>query len=182
MNEWLVRTAQNQITGPFSKDVVCKMIQEGKLGIEDEVCPANGYWIYLYEREEVKRQLGIEAPKAPLVRSDEEVTETETATEMPTESQELVSPYSKIDESAIEQIGEQTGVLTTRAMRAASAVKAVPPKTIPKVDVVGVTARPAGAKAKTGLFSLSTLKRWGWLIIVAAASAAVCWLRYVRTE
>lgn len=77
MNQWLVRTAKNWVAGPYSKDQVCKMVTEGKLTSQDEVCPANGYWIYLHEADEVKKQLGINPP-VDHENAEEEITETQT--------------------------------------------------------------------------------------------------------
>src|SRR5689334_19631050 len=89
MDQWLIRTAQNKIVGPYSKEQVCKLILEGQLSVQDEVCQANNYWIYLYEKDEVLKQLGIEVPLRPPrsklesdrgaadSRKDEEITETD---------------------------------------------------------------------------------------------------------
>lgn len=78
MDQWLVRTAQNWIAGPYTRTQVCDLVKQGKLSIQDEVCPANGYWFYLHEREEVLSQLGIEVPRQKKARADDEVTETQT--------------------------------------------------------------------------------------------------------
>ncbi len=79
MDQWLIRTSRNQITGPFSKVQVCEMILEGKLEFDDEICLSNHYWLALYDRAEIKKQLGIEVSlwnKDP----DEEPTDTQTET------------------------------------------------------------------------------------------------------
>src|SRR5258708_6436928 len=76
MDQWLVRTCQNWIAGPYSKEQVCQLILEGKLTDQDEVCPANGYWISIYERDEVQSQLGISVQKKSNQNSDE-ITETQ---------------------------------------------------------------------------------------------------------
>ncbi len=78
-DQWLVRTSQNVILGPYSKDEVCAMIGEGALGLQDEVCLANHFWFFLHEHEEVKRQLGVEVPTAQLI-SEDDVTLTQTET------------------------------------------------------------------------------------------------------
>jgi hypothetical protein len=75
MEQWLIRTAKNWITGPYSKEQVCKKIQEGSLELQDEVCPSNGYWILLHERKEIFDQLGVEVPRAENISED--VTENE---------------------------------------------------------------------------------------------------------
>src|SRR4051812_7918927 len=76
-DQWLVRTLQNRISGPFPKARVQEMIQEGALGLQDEICHANHYWIYLHEEEEVKAQLGIDVPH-PHIESDADSTQTDT--------------------------------------------------------------------------------------------------------
>lgn len=73
--KWLVRTEKNQILGPFPRELVRQMVLDGKLGLQDEVCMGNSYWIYLHETEELRQQLGVVAPR---IRSDDEDTETET--------------------------------------------------------------------------------------------------------
>ncbi len=76
-DHWLVRTAHNLIAGPYTREQVCTLIRDGQLTHQDEVCHARGYWITLHEREEVKKQLGVDVPHAA-GSTDEEVTETGT--------------------------------------------------------------------------------------------------------
>lgn len=80
MEKWLVRTHQNLIAGPYARQELIDLIQEGRLSEQDEVCEENHYWIYLYERDELLNQLGIEFPHTRSRPDDEEVTETETET------------------------------------------------------------------------------------------------------
>lgn len=47
------------------------MILDCKLSLQDEVCSANGYWIYIHEIEEIKQQLGIDVPKSKLKPGDD---------------------------------------------------------------------------------------------------------------
>ncbi|MBC7693756.1 MAG: hypothetical protein H7222_18465 [Methylotenera sp.] len=84
---WLIRTSKNHIMGPLPRLALCEKIQNGGLVLQDEICPANGYWIYLHESEEVSRHLGI-LPK-PL--DSEESTETETETETATATEKIVA-------------------------------------------------------------------------------------------
>jgi hypothetical protein len=77
MDQWLVRTASNVIAGPYSREQLVQLVQEGKLSLQDEICQANHYWIYLHEHQEVLDQLGIHMPRTPR-DDDEEVTETQT--------------------------------------------------------------------------------------------------------
>ena len=85
--EWLIRTAQNQIIGPLSRAELCTRIQSGKLNLQDEICPANGYWIFLHEHSEVLRLLGL--TMKPGVDHDE-VTQTQTQTETQTETATII--------------------------------------------------------------------------------------------
>ncbi len=80
MDQWLIRTVQNRIAGPFTKDQVVKLVLDHKLGLQDEICPANGYWVYLYERDEVIKYLGVEYPVSKDGEHKEDVTETEIVT------------------------------------------------------------------------------------------------------
>jgi hypothetical protein len=69
--------------GPFARPDLVEMIQDGKLGLQDEVCQATGYWIYLHEHQEVQRQLGVQVPRSAKsahggAGEDDEVTETQT--------------------------------------------------------------------------------------------------------
>jgi hypothetical protein len=59
---WMVRTFQNVISGPMSREKLCELILRGEFRLHDEICHANGYWFYLHERAEVARHLGIEVP------------------------------------------------------------------------------------------------------------------------
>ncbi len=59
-DQWLIRTAQNWIRGPYSKAEICDQIQSKQLSKQDEICIANQYWIYLYENEKVYQALGIQ--------------------------------------------------------------------------------------------------------------------------
>jgi hypothetical protein len=86
---YLIRTKENRISGPFTKDVILARMQKGELREMDEVCPADGYWIYLHERDESMKMLGV-----ALARSDdfhEEATETDTETV--TVTQPLAAPF-----------------------------------------------------------------------------------------
>jgi len=73
---WMIRTAENILSGPFSRQQIVQLIEEGKLDITDEVCGSSGYWIFLHEQAEVKRHLGFDLPKAFF--DTEESTQTES--------------------------------------------------------------------------------------------------------
>ncbi|MGK5083064.1 hypothetical protein WDW37_07135 [Bdellovibrionota bacterium FG-1] len=79
MEQWLIRTASGFVAGPYPRPQIIELIQSGKLGLQDEVCCANGYWVSLHEYQEVERQLGIRMPRAPGdPGEEEEITETQT--------------------------------------------------------------------------------------------------------
>src|ERR1700757_70700 len=80
-DQWLIRTAENQISGPYTRNEVCQLIQQGRLHANDEVCHANTYWFYLHEHQEIRNQLGMELPKE-LYPEAEDATQTETDTEI----------------------------------------------------------------------------------------------------
>jgi hypothetical protein len=82
-DEWLVRTAQNLIAGPYTQAQIIQLIRDGQLSLQDEICPANGYWIFLHERDEVKRALAIELPRSMAPGGEEEITETQTEATSP---------------------------------------------------------------------------------------------------
>jgi hypothetical protein len=78
---FLLRTKENRISGPFEREELADRVTKGDLRELDEICEANGYWIYLHERAESKRLLGVELPRKKS-KDDlhEEQTETETET------------------------------------------------------------------------------------------------------
>lgn len=78
--KWMVRTIENEIKGPFTRDELIDQIKGGQLNHQDEVCRGNHYWIYLDERDEVLAQLGLDIPRASSSASEEESTDTETDT------------------------------------------------------------------------------------------------------
>jgi hypothetical protein len=147
LDQWLVRTHQNQLTGPFPKDEVLRLIREGALGLQDEVCQANHYWITLHEREEVMAQLGIEPPIRRRRKSDakpgedDEITETETET-------------ANVFTDAAEAPGNSSVMMTRRGaavsgeaesahFAAMAAVPAASPSAVsPNISVRGQVERP----------------------------------------
>jgi len=54
------------------------LVLGGGLNEDDEICAAGGYWIYLYERDEVRKLLGIEVPFKARQLTEDEVTQTDT--------------------------------------------------------------------------------------------------------
>lgn len=94
--QWLLRTALNRISGPYTREEVRELIREGVLGLQDELCPANGHWILLSEREEIRREFDIEISS----ELTEDVTTTGTHTETATETENSVSEPSPLVASA----------------------------------------------------------------------------------
>lgn len=112
MNQWLIRTTDNWIAGPYTKEQIKEMILSGKLSPQDEICAANHYWISIHERDEIKLQLGIEPPPA-LSPDDEEITENNTflSDDEPTDPQ-ITAPSSLREGDST----ENTKVIHTKAL------------------------------------------------------------------
>lgn len=80
-SQWLIRTSSSQILGPVSREVLCEKILKQELSLDDEVCPGNGYWFYLYQSEEVRTQLGLQfvpTKKSTDAAASDDITETRT--------------------------------------------------------------------------------------------------------
>ena len=90
--EWLIRTAQNQIIGPLTREELCSRIQDGKLSPQDEICPGGGYWIFMYENEEVSRFLGITLKGSGIDHDEVTLTQTQTQTDTLTDTSVLREP------------------------------------------------------------------------------------------
>jgi hypothetical protein len=84
MTDWLVRTAQNRLIGPISEEQLKSRILAGEFRLEDEICRANDYWIFLHERDEVQSRLGIQVPSKRARVDDETETGTQTLTDTST--------------------------------------------------------------------------------------------------
>lgn len=54
---WLIRTKNNHILGPISKEKVKELITNGSIKGDDEVCSGNGYWLYVRETELVSKYI-----------------------------------------------------------------------------------------------------------------------------
>lgn len=60
--QWMIRSPQLQITGPFTKEELSSKILGGELSGDFEVCAGNHYWFYLNETHELEQQLGVKLP------------------------------------------------------------------------------------------------------------------------
>lgn len=79
LDQWLVRTSENKLTGPHTREQLVQQMLDGKLGLQDEVCQANSYWFFLHEASEVQTHLGVQMPRtASAHQGEEEITETQT--------------------------------------------------------------------------------------------------------
>lgn len=137
---WLTRTSQNLISGPFSGDHVRNLILEGRLWLQDEVCPANGYWFYLHESEEVKRQLGIQVPHRRARHGAEFTqTDTQTVTETIDESAELTDPERVVPTSWAAQSRAPSAPQGTLAPRGPVAPPEAPPSPVIEDDQTDTT-------------------------------------------
>lgn len=107
MSEWLVRTAENQIAGPYTAQQVREFIAEEKINRHDEICQANAYWIYLHEGDELWDQLNVRLPRGG---EDSEITQTEDIS---------LPEFPELNEQALdeEDIEERTLLLRNRQIR-----------------------------------------------------------------
>jgi len=53
--DWLIRTHNNQILGPVSKEKIRYLINENTLTGEDEIACGNGFWFKIKEKELVEK-------------------------------------------------------------------------------------------------------------------------------
>lgn len=63
VKNWLIRTTQNQLLGPVSKEKIIELIKSGKLEEDDEVASGNGYWFYIKEEDLVEKYLIGDVPQ-----------------------------------------------------------------------------------------------------------------------
>jgi hypothetical protein len=146
--QWLVRTAQNLVAGPYSREQVRQMILSGQLKAQDEICRSNHYWIQLHEREEVSAELGSDVLAHLSNDVDEEATLTRTdpgaglRPVQTTSASKTPFPEAPPAESPSEEVipdlpdlaefeDEQTSVLTHQQMGKLSQPHARPPTPTP---------------------------------------------------
>lgn len=55
VKNWLIRTKNNHILGPVSKQKIRELISNGSIKGDDEICSGNGYWIYVREQDLVAK-------------------------------------------------------------------------------------------------------------------------------
>jgi hypothetical protein len=163
MNQWLIRTQKNEIEGPFTKEDVIARILERRLGIEDEVCQANHYWIYLDERSEVIRQLGIEVPRS----SREGGLDTDEITLTETTDLSLGERGSESDVPSERERGSRTIPQKPKDVARHSAYPGIPAQ-MPKSKVAG--------RAKEGVWRIV-----GTLLIVVTSGLVIWIIQILQT-
>jgi hypothetical protein len=57
MKNWLIRTKNNHILGPVTKQKVLELFENGSIKEEDEICSGNGYWFYVREEDLLNKYL-----------------------------------------------------------------------------------------------------------------------------
>lgn len=137
MDAWLVRTEKNRITGPFPGEKVRAMILNRELGFQDEICEANRYWIYLHEREEIQKALGIEVPASLSGLAPEEATQTDV-------EHDLHEPG--MPESAEGTLSESTAMLSGRGFRSHDTDAAVAQSAAQTAGKIGLAPSLASSK------------------------------------
>ena len=58
--DWLIRTTENEIIGPVTKEKVVELIETNKLKPEDELCCGNSFWFFVKEKEFITKNFNIE--------------------------------------------------------------------------------------------------------------------------
>lgn len=57
VKNWLIRTKNNHILGPVSKEKIRELISNGSIKGDDEICSGNGYWIHIREQDLVAKYI-----------------------------------------------------------------------------------------------------------------------------
>lgn len=55
IKEWLIRTKNNHVLGPVTKEKIKQLITNGSIKGDDEVCAGNGYWFFVREQNLVDK-------------------------------------------------------------------------------------------------------------------------------
>lgn len=69
---WLIRTKNNHILGPVSKQKVRELLEKGSIKGDDELSAGNGYWFFIREKELVEKYIVGEIPQGfnPVTEAD----------------------------------------------------------------------------------------------------------------
>lgn len=57
MKNWIIRTKNNFILGPVSREKLLEIVNSGTLAEDDELCSGNGYWFFFREKDLLKKYL-----------------------------------------------------------------------------------------------------------------------------
>lgn len=60
---WLIRTKNNHILGPVSKQKVRELLEKGSIKGDDELTCGNGYWFFVREKELVEKYVVGDMPQ-----------------------------------------------------------------------------------------------------------------------
>lgn len=118
VDQWLVRTAENYLAGPYTRDQIRQLIREGQLGSQDEVCRGNHFWIMLHEKDEVIRQLGADCVQWLGDHGGEDKTLTQT--------EPSIEEIQLTERQAVEGMGQGDGSTTVIATLPSSAMRLRP--------------------------------------------------------
>ena len=170
MNQWLIRTSQNVISGPFTAEQVRKKILDAELKSEDEICQANHFWIFIYETKEVEEQLGIKVPAYVLqnrAQDEDEVTETATEPQTPTlaakESPDDIPDLPEIPDDEI-----HASVMSATAHRDRDS------------RIHKITSTSSGSKASATAPQIEKLSLWKGVAIALASVAIILVFMIIR--
>ena len=94
VKNWLIRTKNNHILGPVSKDKVKELLNKKSIKGDDEVCCGNGYWIFVREEDLLEKYL----------IGDEEQAFNPVQEAAPCEISSFPPDYSLLKETSINEI------------------------------------------------------------------------------
>ena len=89
---WLVRTSKNILIGPLAQSELINKIRAQEMSLQDEVCPASGYWFALQESELLQQHLGIHFPIVSVIEDATDRIELTQAIRI--DGLEVASPVS----------------------------------------------------------------------------------------
>jgi hypothetical protein len=140
---------------------------EGELHAQDEICRTGSYWIFLHETEEVRKALGVLAPR---VDADRENTQTDAgATQTDTETKTLQTEGKtfSLEDAAKLKIPPTTMGVPAERVGAQNAVGGSTSISSPRV---------AGSSEP----SLSKFRALGAVILFLGLAGLVYFLRVIR--
>lgn len=100
---WLIRTAQNQILGPVSKEKLIEFVNKNVLGPTDEISSGNGYWFSLKEKDLMDRYLFGDVPQSYNPISESKTVLARKASGDKTSSLNVAPPNVKEERRAIDK-------------------------------------------------------------------------------